>query len=72
MDYCPHTSDDIAEMQSAIGISNLEELFVDIPEKFRLKQLLDIPLALSELETLSLMKKLAGQNQLPRDRKSVV
>jgi glycine dehydrogenase subunit 1 len=66
MDYCPHTSDDIAEMQSAIGISNLEELFVDIPEKFRLKQLLDIPLALSELETLSLMKKLAGQNQLPR------
>ncbi len=66
MDYCPHTSDDIAQMQSVIGISSLEELFTDIPEKFKLKQIPDIPDALSELETLSVMNGLAGKNKLPR------
>jgi glycine dehydrogenase subunit 1 len=66
MDYCPHTPDDIAQMQSVIGISSLDELFADIPEKFRLKQIPDIPAALSELETLSFMSGLAGKNKLPR------
>ncbi|MFA5321566.1 MAG: aminomethyl-transferring glycine dehydrogenase subunit GcvPA [Smithella sp.] len=66
MDYCPHTPDDIAQMQSVIGISSLDELFADIPEKFRLKQIPAIPPALSELETLSVMSSLAGENKLPR------
>jgi glycine dehydrogenase subunit 1 len=53
-------------MQSAIGISHIEELFADIPEKFRIKQIPDIPPALSEQETLSAMKDIADRNQLPR------
>jgi glycine dehydrogenase subunit 1 len=53
-------------MQSAVGISNLDELFTDIPEKFRLKQIPDIPAALSELETSAFMSKLAAKNKLPR------
>ena len=56
MDYCPHTSDDIAQMQAAIGIGSIEELFADIPQKFRLKQMPDIPASLSEQETLGLMR----------------
>jgi glycine dehydrogenase subunit 1 len=66
MDYCPHTDNDIKQMQSAIGISHIEELFADIPEKFRIKQIPDIPPALSEQETLSAMKDIADRNRLPR------
>jgi len=55
MDYCPHTSDDVDQMQSVIGISSLDELFADIPEKFRLQHIPDIPPALSEIEILSCM-----------------
>ncbi len=66
MNYCPHTPDDIVQMQSAVGISNIDELFTDIPEKFRLKQIPDIPAALSELETSAVMTALAGNNKLPR------
>ncbi len=66
MDYCPHTSDDIAQMQSLIGISTLDELFADIPEQFRIKQIPDVPGALSEMETLSVLNGLAGKNNLTR------
>jgi len=66
MDYCPHTPDDIKQMQAAIGVANIEELFADIPEKFRIKQIPDIPDALSELETMSVMNDLASKNKLPR------
>ncbi|HRS96891.1 MAG TPA: hypothetical protein P5040_01815, partial [Smithella sp.] len=66
MDYCPHTPDEIQQMKAAVGIRDLEELFADIPEKFKLKKMLDLPHALSEQQTLSLMREIAGKNQLPR------
>ncbi len=65
MDYVPHSIDDQKEMMGAIGIDSLEELFADIPEKFRLKGLLDLPPALSEQETCSLMSGLAEENRIP-------
>jgi glycine dehydrogenase subunit 1 len=66
MDYCPHTPDDIKQMQAAIGIAKLGELFTDIPQKFRLKSVLDIPAALSEQETISAMSGIASKNKLPQ------
>lgn len=66
MDYCPHTPEDIAQMKSAIGIASIDELFADIPEKFRLKKALDIPAALSEQETIACMSDIAGKNKLPQ------
>lgn len=66
MDYCPHTSDDVAQMQSVIGISSLDELFADIPEKFRLQHIPDIPPALSEIEILSCMGGLTQKNKMPQ------
>jgi glycine dehydrogenase subunit 1 len=66
MDYCPHTSDDIAQMQAAIGVGNIEELFADIPQKFRLKQMPDMPASLSEQETLALMQAISLKNRTPR------
>ena len=44
MDYIPHTPDDITRMMRAIGIASVEDLFEDIPEKYRLKRLLELPL----------------------------
>jgi len=29
MDYCPHTPDDITQMQAAIGVAGLDELFAE-------------------------------------------
>ncbi|OGP68010.1 MAG: glycine dehydrogenase (aminomethyl-transferring) [Deltaproteobacteria bacterium RBG_16_44_11] len=66
MDYCPHTNDDITQMQAAIGISSIDELFADIPKKFRLKRMLDIPAALSEQQTITAMSDLARKNKLPQ------
>ena len=65
MDYCPHTAEDALQMQSAIGISGIDELFADIPEKFRLKNLPAIGSALSEQETVALMQAVGRRNQLP-------
>ena len=66
MDYCPHTPENIAQMQQAIGIASIGELFADIPEKFILKSALDIPAALSEQETIATMSGLASKNKLPQ------
>ena len=66
MDYCPHTREDIEQMQAAIGIGSIEELFADIPQKFRLKKIPGVPPALSEQETLGLMREIGKRNRLPR------
>jgi glycine dehydrogenase subunit 1 len=66
MDYTPHTDDDIKQMKKAVGIESIEELFADIPEKYRLKKLPDIPSALSEQETIALMSDLSRKNKIPQ------
>jgi len=53
-------------MLSAVGVSHLDELFADIPEKFRIKKIPGIPAALSEQETFAVMNALAGRNKLPQ------
>ena len=65
MDYTPHTTEDIAQMKAAVGITNVEDLFADIPAKYRLKQLPAIPAPLSEQETIALMDGLGRKNILP-------
>ena len=66
MDYCPHTSSDIEQMQAAIGVKNIEELFADIPQKYRIPEIPGMPASLSEQETLGLMQAIAAKNNLPR------
>jgi glycine dehydrogenase subunit 1 len=65
MDYVPHTPADEAALLQTIGISSIEDLFVDIPEKYRLKNLLELPTSLSEQEVFSLMKTLSSRNAIP-------
>ncbi len=66
MDYCPHTPDDVRQMQAACGIRHLDELFADIPEKFRIHDLPGLGRPLSEQETLALMRRLGRRNRPPR------
>lgn len=65
MDYIPHTPADREKIMQTLGIDHLEDLFADLPEKFRLKRLLSLPSARSEQEVRTLMQRLGEQNQIP-------
>ncbi len=65
MDYIPHTREDQRVMMESVGIRSIDDLFTDIPEKYRLKNLLDLPSALSEQDVFALMKDIGSQNKLP-------
>lgn len=60
--YLPDTPEDIQEMLDVIGVSSVDELFVDIPQNIRLKEDLAIPAPLSESELLKHLRGLAAQN----------
>lgn len=62
MDYLPHTPDDLKEMMQTVGIEKLDDLFVDIPEGYRLKEMLDVPPSLSEQEVAGLMTAMSMKN----------
>ena len=66
MDYVPHTPEEQIEMMKTVGIGSLEALFADIPEKYRLKKLLELPPPLAEQEIWGHMSNLAARNRLPK------
>jgi glycine dehydrogenase subunit 1 len=47
--YIPHTDADREAMLRTVGIERLEELFLDVPAKYRFPTL-DLPPALTEME----------------------
>jgi glycine dehydrogenase len=60
----PSAKDSIAMLQT-IGVSSLEELISKtVPDSIRIKELLDIPAAISEYEYLSELRKVAAKNKL--------
>jgi glycine dehydrogenase subunit 1 len=62
LNYTPHTPEDIRVMLEKIGVRNIEELFDTIPEELRLKQPLNLPRPLSELEAVAELTRLASRN----------
>lgn len=46
--YFPHTEDDIKSMLERIGVSKLDDLYADVPEKFMYRGEYDLPDAMSE------------------------
>jgi glycine dehydrogenase subunit 1 len=65
MDYIPHTPEDQRQMMESVGIRSIDDLFTDIPEKYRLNRLLDLPSALSEQAVYALMKGISSENRIP-------
>ncbi len=62
MPFIPHTEADIREMLAAIGASDTEALFEEIPAQFRVRGLDGVPPALSEMEVARLMMDLAARD----------
>ncbi|AGC67984.1 glycine dehydrogenase [decarboxylating] subunit 1 [Thermoclostridium stercorarium subsp. stercorarium DSM 8532] len=62
MSYIPTTDEQQQKMLEEIGVKSIDELFSDIPESVKLKNRLNIPEAMSELELEAHMRKLAGMN----------
>ena len=67
MSYIQNTPDDVKAMLSTIGVGDIEDLFKDIPEEVRRKNLLALPEALSEMELWNHMSRLAEQNHSTQD-----
>ncbi len=61
MPFIPHSPEDTAAMLERIGVSGIDELFADIRPDMRPKSF-DLPLGLSEHETVEAMERLAAAN----------
>jgi glycine dehydrogenase subunit 1 len=62
MPYIPHTVEDQEEMLATIGVSSIDDLFVEVPDHLRLKGELNIPAALSEDQLYGHLKNLSEKN----------
>lgn len=62
MPFIPHTKQDEKEMLATIGVASIEELFDEIPEALRVKELPPIPPGLNEMELARLMRSRAVQD----------
>jgi glycine dehydrogenase subunit 1 len=60
--YLLKTDDDQRQMLAAIGASSIEDLFGAIPAELRLRRLLQLPQALSEIELTQHIQRLGRRN----------
>jgi glycine dehydrogenase subunit 1 len=60
--YIPNTEPEQAEMLATLGLGSIDELFLDIPAKFR-NPPLDLPAPMSELEIQRELSALAARNR---------
>ena len=61
MSSTPHTDEERREMLEAIGVGTMEEMFRDVPSHARFPEL-NFPPALSEMELLTALRRLADRN----------
>src|ERR1051325_8519045 len=64
MRYIPNSDADRKQMLAEIGVDSIEQLFAGIPEKLRLRRLLDLPRALTEPELIEYFKSRADKNSI--------
>ncbi|MBT8477788.1 MAG: aminomethyl-transferring glycine dehydrogenase subunit GcvPA [Gemmatimonadetes bacterium] len=62
MSFIPHSEADRREMLDRVGVSDIRELFDDVPAELILDGDLDVPEALSEWEAVRELTGLAGEN----------
>jgi glycine dehydrogenase subunit 1 len=66
--YIPNSLPEIKqEMMQDIGIKNIDQLYADIPDKYRLKKQLNLPDALSEFEVKKQVETLLSKNKTCND-----
>ncbi len=64
--FIPHTDSEREAMLQTVGVKNLDELFQAVPAKQRFPDL-DLPPALTEMETAAEMSELSEANESVRD-----
>ena len=64
--YIPGTPEEQLKMLRAAGYQSFEDLYRDVPESVRLKELPEFPEGISELEVQRKMEKLAAKNRVFR------
>lgn len=64
--FTPHTENERQDMLRTIGVSNLDDLFQDVPAEYRYPHL-ELPPAMTEMEALDNLSYLAGANETTRD-----
>jgi glycine dehydrogenase subunit 1 len=60
--YIPNSPDERAEMLQQLGAASIENLFNSIPEDLRLRQHLNVPAAMSEIELLAAFDEMGARN----------
>jgi len=64
--FIPHTDSDREAMLKVVGVPRLEDLFRDVPEKYRFPEL-DLPSALTEMEARAELQTIAAANDSADD-----
>ena len=62
--YVPSTKDEKQQMLEVVGVKSYDELFADVPSEVFLKERLDLPVPLSELEVSRMMEAMAARNKI--------
>lgn len=65
MAFIPHTPADVEAMLATIGVSNIEQLFDEIPASLRVKSLDGVPVGLNEMQIGRLMSERARTDGRP-------
>ncbi len=63
MSFVPHSDADRSEMLAKVGVSDVRELYADVPAELILDDLIDIPDAVSEWEAIRGIQELAARNR---------
>ena len=62
--YVPHSDADRKEMLAVCGFEKIEDLYAHLPEEVKLKDGLDIPVGMSELEVRRAVSSMASKNKI--------
>ncbi len=63
MRYIPNTDQDRQEMLQTIGVTSVDDLFVDIPDAITFNRALDLPGPFSEMEVVQQLRALSDMNR---------
>ena len=67
MRYLPMTDENRKDMMDAVGVSNVDELYKQVPKKAFIKGLANMPLHKSEMEVERILSRYANQNHAACD-----
>jgi len=64
--FTPHTPQEVKEMLKTIGVDSVEDLFSQVPVKYRFPEL-DLPKALTEIELAADLREISPANASTED-----